>query len=106
MNGRTSASPAVGLAFMGALALTGTLLATGSPAAAAAPHACRVTDLDTRRVTGSLQRAVRAASAGDRLLVRGTCRGVARIGRICTSAACGARPLAGPSWMAPARVPC
>ena len=78
MLGRAGAGPSVVLAFIGALVLTGTMLA---PAAAATPRACRVTDLDTGRSAGSLQRAVRAASKGDRLVVRGTCRGVTWIGK-------------------------
>jgi hypothetical protein len=73
-------SPAV-LAFLGILVLAGSMLATVAPVAADAPRACRVTDLDTGRSTGSLGRAVRAASAGDRLVVRGTCRGVTWIGK-------------------------
>ena len=78
MFGRAGVRPSVVLTLIGALVLTGTMLA---PAAAAAPRACRVTDLDTGRTTGSLQRAVRAASKGDRLVVRGTCRGVTWIGK-------------------------
>ena len=73
-------SPAV-LAFLGVLLLAGTMLATVAPVAAAAPRACRVTDLETGRSTGSLGRAVRSAAAGDRLVVKGTCRGVAWIGK-------------------------
>jgi hypothetical protein len=78
---RKSAFRRVILGLTGALALATTVFVTGLPAAAAAPHACRVTDLDTGRTTSSLQRAVRAASKGDRLVVRGTCRGVTWIGK-------------------------
>jgi hypothetical protein len=74
---RRSAARRVILALIGALALAGTMLAP----AAAAPHACRVTDLDTGRTTSSLQRAVQVAVMGDRLVVRGTCRGVTCIGK-------------------------
>jgi hypothetical protein len=81
MFGRTGAGPPAVLAFMAVLVLVGTMLATDVKAATAAPRICRVTDLDTGRSTGSLQRAVRAASAGDRLVVRGTCRGVTSIGK-------------------------
>lgn len=81
MFGRTGVRPSVALAFIGALVLAGSMLATSMPAAAAAPRACRVTDLDTGRSTGSLGRAVRDASKGDRLVVRGTCRGVTWIGK-------------------------
>jgi nitrous oxidase accessory protein NosD len=66
---------------MGALVLTGTMLATAAPIATAASHACRVTNLESGITVGSIQRAVRAASAGDRLVVKGTCRGVAKIGK-------------------------
>jgi hypothetical protein len=78
---RKSAAGRVILALIGTLALAGTMLATGLPAAAASPRACRVANPDTGRSTGSLQRAVRAASKGDRLVVRGTCRGVTWIGK-------------------------
>ena len=81
MLGPRGAGSSVVLAFIGALVLGGIMLATSMPTAAAAPHACRVTDLDTGRSTGSLKRAVRAASASDRLVVRGTCRGVTWIGK-------------------------
>lgn len=43
------------------------------------PTACRVRNVDSGVVRGSLQRAVRAASAGDRLTVRGTCKGTTTI---------------------------
>ena len=78
MLGRAGAGPSVVLASIGALVLAGTML---TPTAASSPRACRVTDLDTGRSTGSLQRAVRAASKGDRLIVKGTCRGVTRISK-------------------------
>lgn len=81
MLGRRGAGLPAVVASTGALVLAGTMLATSMPAAAAASHACRVTDLDTGRSMGSLQRAVRAASKGDRLVVRGTCRGVTWIGK-------------------------
>ena len=78
MFGRTGVRPSVALTLIGALVLAGSMLV---PAVAAAPRACRVTDLDTGRSTGSLGRAVRDASKGDRLVVRGTCRGVTWIGK-------------------------
>ena len=81
MFGRAGVRPSVVLAFIGALVFTGTMLATSMPTAAASPRACRVANLDTGRSTGSLQRAVRDASKGDRLVVRGTCRGVTWIGK-------------------------
>lgn len=81
MVGRTGAGPRAVLAFMGALLLAGTMLATPMPAATAASHACRVSNPARGITVGSLQRAVRAAAKGDRLVVRGTCRGVTRIGR-------------------------
>jgi peptidoglycan/xylan/chitin deacetylase (PgdA/CDA1 family) len=43
--------------------------------------ACRVHNADSGATEHSLKRAVRAASAGDHLTVRGTCLGSARIGR-------------------------
>ncbi len=81
MLSRVGTVPSVALAIIGALALTSTMVATPMPTAAAAPRACRVTNLDTSRSAGSLQRAVRDASKGDRLVVRGTCRGVTWIGK-------------------------
>jgi peptidoglycan/xylan/chitin deacetylase (PgdA/CDA1 family) len=45
------------------------------------PTACRVHNVDSGITEPSLKRAVRAASAGDRLTVRGTCVGTTRIGR-------------------------
>ncbi len=61
-----------------AIAATATMVATalaGSIAAAANPTACRVTNVDKGISRNSLQRAVWAADAGDRLLVQGTCVG-------------------------------
>jgi hypothetical protein len=56
------------------------LVAT-APVTALSPTACRVRNLDTATTRASLQEAVRAASAGDRLTVRGICRGTTRIGK-------------------------
>lgn len=78
MLGRAGTGPSVVLALIGALVLAGTVPA---PSAAASPRDCRVTNLDTGRTTGGLQRAARAASKGDRLVVKGTCRGVTWIGK-------------------------
>lgn len=69
-----------GIAFIAALALSVSLF-TSAPAAAASPTACRVKNLDTGVTRVSLQKAVRAASAGDRLKVKGTCVGTTRISK-------------------------
>lgn len=81
MLGRRGAGPPAVLAFMVGLVLSVTMLATSMPAAAAASHACRVSNLERGISVGSLQRAVRAASKGDRLVVRGTCRSSTWIGK-------------------------
>jgi hypothetical protein len=56
------------------------LVAT-APVTALSPTACRVRNLDTATTRASLQQAVGAARAGDRLTVRGICRGTTRIGK-------------------------
>lgn len=50
-------------------------LLTATPVAAASPTACRVKNLDTGVTKARLQTAVWSARAGDRLTVKGTCRG-------------------------------
>ena len=45
------------------------------------PTACRVRNRDSGRARDSLQAAIRAARSGDRLTVRGTCRGATTIGK-------------------------
>ena len=61
------------LVLIAALALVVALGTTS--ASAASPTACRVQSTDTGKTYGALQPAVDAASKGDRLTVRGTCRG-------------------------------
>jgi hypothetical protein len=57
-------------------------LAALSPAAgAASPTACRVRNVETGAVKSSLAAAVVAATAGQRLRVKGTCHGVTQIDR-------------------------
>ncbi len=56
-------------------------VSVAGPTSAASPTACRVRNLDTGVTKTGLQKAVRAATAGDRLTVRGTCRGRTRINR-------------------------
>ncbi len=50
-----------------------------APAAWASGSSCKVTDKATRQSYSDLQSAVNAASAGDRLLVQGTCTGTTTI---------------------------
>jgi nitrous oxidase accessory protein NosD len=64
-------------ALIASLALAG----WSSPAAGSSPTACRVSNVETGIVRRSLQAAVSAASPGDRLTVRGTCRGSTVIGK-------------------------
>ncbi len=85
---------------IGSLALVASLFAT-APASAASPTACRVKDLDTGVTKASLQKAVGAASAGDRLRVQGICTGRTKITKRLTiigirTAASGAPTLKGP----------
>jgi hypothetical protein len=56
------------------------LVAT-APVTALSPTACRVRNLDAGTTRATLQGAVWAARAGDRLTVRGICRGTTRIGK-------------------------
>jgi hypothetical protein len=64
-----------------AIAASAALLATALavPASAASPTACRVTNLDTGVTRNKLQKAVWQARPGQRLTVRGTCRGLTTI---------------------------
>jgi peptidoglycan-N-acetylglucosamine deacetylase len=55
-----------------------TMLGLSPPAPA---MACRVRNAETHVTKGNLQAAVRAASAGDHLVLRGTCRGKTTIGK-------------------------
>jgi peptidoglycan-N-acetylglucosamine deacetylase len=52
-----------------------------APAPPPPPDTCRVKNLDTGVTKANLSQAVRAASSGDRLTVRGTCRGVTAVGK-------------------------
>jgi hypothetical protein len=65
------------------LAATAMLLAlvATAPVTALSPTTCRVRNLDTGTTRTSLQEAVRTATPGDRLTVRGICRGTTRIGK-------------------------
>ena len=56
-------------------------LLTAAPVAAASPTACRVKNLDTGVTKARLQTAVWSARAGDRLTVKGTCRGTTIINK-------------------------
>src|SRR4051794_33902296 len=55
--------------------LTATGLAAAAPAASAAGRTCLVVDTNTNTSSTSLQDAVNAAAAGDKLFVKGTCTG-------------------------------
>ena len=61
-------------------ALLVALLAT-TPATAASATACRVKNFDTGVTSNSLQKAVKAARPGHRLVVRGTCKGSTTIAK-------------------------
>jgi hypothetical protein len=58
-----------------ALVLVLILTLEASPAAGASREACRVTNAGTGRTHARLQQAVNAAQPGDRLVVKGVCRG-------------------------------
>ncbi len=66
-----------------AIAAAAAMLVSGVPAASSATSAaaCKVTNTATGAVRGNLQRAIRAASPGDRLVVQGTCTGTTIIDR-------------------------
>ena len=66
-----------GVGTLVAAALVPALLMTSgaTSVSAASPTSCRVQDTDTGKTYTALQDAVDAASKGDRLTVRGTCRG-------------------------------
>ncbi len=78
MSTRPGISIRTALALIGSLALAATLLAA-SPASAASPTACRVRNLETGITKASLQKAVFRARPGDRLTVKGTCKGTTTI---------------------------
>jgi hypothetical protein len=61
------------LSLITALAMVATIFA--APASAASPTACRVKNISTGVTKPSLQKAVKAAKAGHRLTLRGTCKG-------------------------------
>jgi hypothetical protein len=68
------------LASVAALTLVATIVAA-APASAASPTACRVKNLDSGVTKPSLQKAVNAAKAGQRLTVQGTCKGTTTLGK-------------------------
>jgi hypothetical protein len=63
------------------LGMAGAGLAAAAPAASAVQPACQVVDTNAHHSYTSLQDAVTAAAAGDRLSVKGTCTGTTEIGK-------------------------
>jgi hypothetical protein len=68
------------------LGMAGVGLAATAPAASAAKPTCRVVDTNAGHSYTSLQDAVTAAAAGDRLFVKGTCFSIVEIGKNLTIA--------------------
>jgi hypothetical protein len=69
-------------------------------ATAAAPGKCSVKNAETGRTVARLQQAVRAAGAGDRLVVRGTCTGGTLVNKDLAIVGVETRRTGRPSWMA------
>jgi hypothetical protein len=68
------------------LGMAGVGMAATAPVASAAKPTCRVVDTNAGQSYTSLQDAVTAASAGDRLFVKGTCFSIVEIGKNLTIA--------------------